>query len=143
MRCNTEREQEAAERTALIAKRNTLIRERYPHTHALYLRCEKSCFGVFWDKACQARRAQGAPPLPLHICMDAAETACRVSGEEHDALSRRLKEVIEQARRTMARRPRRNRRGDIIWPKMLPFASITLRRRLPVELSNRVLCMAV
>ena len=117
---------------AIIAKSNALIRERYPHTHALYLRCEKSYFGVFWDM-----------PLPLHICMDAAETACRVSGEEHDALSRRLKEVIEQARRTMARRPRRNRRGDIIWPKMLPFASITLRRRLPVELSNRVLCMAV
>ena len=143
-------------------------------------------------------------PLQLHICMDAAETACRVSGEEHDALARRLKEVIEQARRTVASRPRRNRRGDIIWPKTLPFASITLpetiackaraffaaayatsssdrramhaqekafwtrhkrlctaiasakrdsddfcrvfmclRRRLPLELSNRVLCMAV
>ena len=183
----------AAERTALIVKSNTLIRERDPHTHALYLRCEKSYFGVFWDM-----------PLPLHICMDAAETACRVSGEEHDALARRLKEVIEQARRTMASRPRRNRRGDIIWPKTLPFASITLpetiackaraffaavhanscrdrramhahekafwvrhtrlctaiagakgdrddfcrvlmclRRRLPLELSNRVLCMAV
>ena len=178
---------------AAIAKSNTLIRDRYPHTHALYLRCEKSYFGVFWDM-----------PLPLHICMDAAETACRVSGEEHDALARRLKEVIEQARRTMASRPRRNRRGDIIWPKTLPFASITLpetiackaraffaavyatscrdrpamqaqerafwarhkrlcaavasakrdrddfchvlmclRRRLPFELSNRVLCMAV
>lgn len=143
-------------------------------------------------------------PLPLHICMDAAETACRVSGEEHDALSRRLKEEIEQARRAVASRPKRNRRGDIIWPKTLPFASITLpetiackaraffaaanaascrdhramhaqekafwvrrkrlctaiagakhdrddfcrvlmclRKRLPVELSNRVLCMAV
>ena len=189
---------------AAIAKNNTLIRDRYPDTHALYLRCEKSYFGIFWDKACQARRAQSALPLQLHICMDAAETACRVSGEEHDALARRLKEVIEQARRTMASRPRRNRRGDIIWPKTLPFASITLpetiackaraffaavyatscrdrpamqaqeraswarhkrlcaavasakrdrddichvlmclRRRLPFELSNRVLCMAV
>ena len=100
---------------ATIAKSNTLIRERYPHTHALYLRCEKSYFGVFWDM-----------PLPLHICMDAAETACRVSGEERDALARRLKEVMEQAWRTVASRPKCNRRGDIIWHKTLPFASITL-----------------
>ena len=178
---------------AAIAKNNTLIRDRYPHTHAVYLRCEKSYFGIFWDI-----------PLPLHICMDAAETACGVSGEEHDALAMRLKEEIEQARRTVARRLKRNRRGDIIWPKTLPFASITLpetiackaraffaavyatscrdrpamqaqerafwarhkrlcaavasakrdrddfchvlmclRRRLPFELSSRVLCMAV
>ena len=88
---------------ATIAKSNTLIRERYPHMHALYLRCEKSYFGVFWDM-----------PLPLHLCMDAAETACRVSGEQHDALARRTKEVLEQARRTAASRPKRNRRGDII-----------------------------
>ena len=27
---------------ALIAKRNTLIRDRYPHSHALHQRCEKS-----------------------------------------------------------------------------------------------------
>ena len=59
-------------------------------------------------------------------CMDAAETACRVSGEQHDALARRTKEVLEQARRTAASRPKRNRRGDIIWPQTLPFASITL-----------------
>ena len=98
-----------------IAKSNTLIRDRYPHTHALYLRCEKSYFGVFWDM-----------PLQLHICMDAAETACRISGEEHDALAMRLKEEIEQARRTVASRPKRNRRGDIIWQKTLPFASVTL-----------------
>ena len=178
---------------ATIAKSNTLIRDRYPDTHALYMRCEKCYFGVFWDM-----------PLQLHICMDAAETACRISGDEHDALAIRLKEEIEQARRTVASRPRRNRRGDIIWPKTLPFASITLpgtiackarvffaaahaassgdcramhahekafwarhkrlcaaiasakrdrddfcrvlmclRRRLPSELSNRVLCMAV
>ena len=99
---------------AAIAKSNTLIRDRYPDTHALYLRCEKSYFGIFWDKARQARRAQSALPLQLHICMDAAETACRVSGEEHDALAMRLKEEIEQARRTVASRPKRNRRGDII-----------------------------
>ena len=111
---------------AAIAKSNTLIRDRYPDTHALYLRCEKNYFGVFWDKACQARRAQSALPLKLHICMDAAETACGVSGEEHDTLVMRLKEEIEQARRAVASRPRRNRRGDIIWPKTLPFASITL-----------------
>ena len=178
---------------AAIAKNNTLIRDRYPDTHALHLRCEKNYFGAFWGM-----------PLQLHICMDAAETACRVSGEEHDALAMRLKEEIEQARRTVARRLKRNRRGDIIWPKTLPFASITLpetiackaraffaavyatscrdrpamqgqerafwarhkrlcaavasakrdrddfclvlmclRRRLPFELSNRVLCMAV
>ena len=88
-----------AERTALFAKSNTLIRDRYPDTHALYLRCEKNYFGVFWVKACQARRAL---PLQLHICMGAAETACRISGEEHDALAMRLKEEIEQARRTVA-----------------------------------------
>ena len=58
--------------------------------------------------------------------MDAAETACRVSGEEHDALAMRLKEEIEQARRTVASRLKRDRRGDIIWQKTLPFASITL-----------------
>ena len=100
---------------ATIAKSNTLIRDRYPHTHALYLRCEKSHFGVCWDMS-----------LPLHICMDAAETACRVSGEEHDALAMRLKEEIEQARHTVTSRPKRNRRGDIIWQTTLPFASITL-----------------
>ena len=100
---------------AAIAKNNTLIRDRYPHTHAVYLRCEKSYFGIFWDI-----------PLPLHICMDAAETACGVSGEEHDALAMRLKEEIEQARRTVASRLKRDRRGDIIWQKTLPFASITL-----------------
>ena len=111
---------------AAIAKSNTLIRDRYPHTHALYLRCEKNYFGVFWDNACQARRTQSALPLQLHICMDAAETACRISGEEHDALAMRLKEEIEQARRTVASRPKRNRRGDIIWQKTLPFASVTL-----------------
>ena len=77
-----------------IAESNTLIRDRYPHAHALYLRCEKSYFGFVWDDACQARRAQSALPLPLHICMDAAETACRVSGEEHDALAMRLNEEI-------------------------------------------------
>ena len=104
---------------AIIAKSNTLIRDRYPDTHALYLRCEKSYFGIFWDM-----------PLQLHICMDAAETACRISGEEHDALAIRLKEEIEQARRTVASRPRRNRRGDIIWPKTLPFASITLPKTI-------------
>ena len=32
---------------AAIAKSNTLIRDRYPDTHALYLRCEKSYFGNF------------------------------------------------------------------------------------------------
>ena len=194
----------AAERTALFAKSSTLIRDRYPDTHALYLRCEKNYFGVFWGNACQARRTQSALPLQLHICMDAAETACRISGEEHDALAMRLKEEIEQARRTVASRLKRNRRGDIIWQKTLPFASVTLpetiackarvlfaaayaascrdrramhaqekafwarhkrlctaiagakrdrddfcrvlmclRRRLPLELSNRVLCMAV
>ena len=95
---------------AAIAKSNTLIRDRYPDTHALYLRCEKSYFGIFWDKACQARRAQSALPLPLRICMDAADTACRVSGEEHDALAMRLKKEIEQARRTVASRPTRDRR---------------------------------
>ena len=100
---------------AAIAKSNTLIRDRYPDTHALYLRCEKNYFGVFWDM-----------PLQLHICMDAAETACRISGEEHDALAMRLKEEIEQARRTVASRPKRNRRGDIIWQKTLPLASVTL-----------------
>ena len=31
---------------AAIAKSNTLIRDRYPDTHALYLRCEKNYFGV-------------------------------------------------------------------------------------------------
>ena len=115
---------------AAIAKSNTLIRDRYPDTHALYLRCEKSYFGIFWDKACQARRAQRALPLQLHICMDAAETACGVPGEEHDTLVMRLKEEIEQARRAVASRPRRNRRGDIIWPKTLPFASITLPKTI-------------
>ena len=52
---------------AIIAKSIALIRERYPHTHALYLRCVKSYFGVFGDKSCQTRRAQSALPLPLHI----------------------------------------------------------------------------
>ena len=71
---------------ALIAKSNTLIRDRYPHSHALHQRCEKSYFGVFWDMAadaaapkalaCQARRAQSALPLQLHTFMDAAEVAC-------------------------------------------------------------------
>ena len=65
-------------------------------------------------------------PIQLHICMDAAETACGISGEEHDALAMRLKEEIEQARRTVASRPKRNRRGDIIWQNTLPFASVTL-----------------
>ena len=92
---------------AAIAKNNTLIRDRYPDTHALYLRCEKSYFGIFWDM-----------PLQLHICMDAAETACRVA--------MRLEEEIEQALRAMASRPKRNRRGDIIWQKTLPLASVTL-----------------
>ena len=110
---------------AAIAKSNTLIRDRYPHTHALYLRCEKNYFGVFWDM-----------PLQLHICMGAAETACRISGEEHDALAMRLKEEIEQARRTVASRPKRNRRGDIIWQKTLPFASVTL----PETIACRARC---
>ena len=126
----------AAERTALIAKSNTLIRDRYPHSHALHQRCEKSYFGVFWDMAadaaapkalaCQARRAQSALPLQLHTFMDAAEVACRISGEEHDALAMRLKEEIKHARCSAASRPKRDRRGNILWQKTLPFASATL-----------------
>ena len=165
---------------AAIAKNNTLIRDRYPDTHALYLRCEKSYFGIFWDM-----------PLPLHICMDAAETACRVSGEEHDALAMRLKEEIEQARRAVASRrhhlakdatfrqhnttqndrlqgasflrsctgnqlprpsrdacARHKRRCTVLADVKRDrndFCRVLrcLRRRLPFELSNRVLCMAV
>ena len=37
-----------------------------------------------------------------------------------------LKEEIGQARRTVASRPKRDRRGDIIWQETLPFASMTL-----------------
>ena len=106
---------------ATIAKSNTLIRDRYPHSHALHQRCEKSYFGVFWDMAadaaaptvlaCQARRAQSALPLQLHTFMDAAEVACRISGEEHDALAMRLKEEIKHARCSAASRPKRDRQN--------------------------------
>ena len=76
---------------------------------------KKSFFGVFWDM-----------PLQLHTFMDAAEVACRISGEEHDALAMRLKEEIEHARCSAASRPKRDRRGNILWQKTLPFASATL-----------------
>ena len=85
---------------ATIAKSNTLIRDRYPHSHALHQRCEKSYFGVFWDM-----------PLQLHTFMDAAEVACRISGEEHDALAMRLKEEIKHARCSAASRPKRDRQN--------------------------------
>ena len=85
---------------ALIAKSNTLIRDRYPHSHALHQRCEQSFFGVFWDMAadaagpqalaCQTRRAQSALPLQLRMRPssgvsriqpgDAALQLCRLPG---------------------------------------------------------------
>jgi len=111
---------------ATIAKSNTLIRDRYPHTHAIHRRCEKSYFGVFWDMACQARRAQSALPLQLHTFIDAAEVACGISGEEHDALAGQLHEAIWHARSTAAGRSKQDRRGNIVWQKTLPFASATL-----------------
>ena len=91
---------------------------------------KKNYFGIFWDM-----------PPQLQICMDAAETACRISGEEADALAIRLKEAIEQARRTVATRPRRNGRGDMIWQKTLSFVSKTLPE--PISCKARAFFAAV
>ena len=79
--------------------------------------------------------------MQLHTFMDAAEVACRISGEEHDALAMRLKEEIKRARCSAASRPKRDRRGNILWQNTLPFASATLPETIACK--ARVLFAAV
>jgi len=94
-----------------------------------YQRVEACFFGAFWDKACQARRAQSALPLQLLTFLDAVERTCGINGEEHEVFALQLQREIAAAR-SSAKNPARDARGEIKWEKTLPFAV----RALPDEI---------
>ncbi len=103
-----------------IAKHNAMIRMRFPMSDPFYQKVEACFFGAFWDM-----------PLQLLIFLDAAETTCGLTIEQHETFAQQLKQEIASAR-CCGDKPERERQGEIKWKKTLPFAI----RALPDEIER-------
>ena len=98
----------------VVAKHNAIYRARFPEDDKVYQMVENSFFGTFDDM-----------PIQLHIFADAAESASRCTGAEHEAQARRLAEQLAKAR-AWAGQPVRDGQGAVLWRKSLPFAGTAL-----------------
>jgi len=104
-----------------IAKYNAIVRMRFPVSDPFYQKVEACLFGTFWDM-----------PLPLVVFLDAAETTSGLSFEQHEAFARQLKRTLITTQQRESGKPERDRRGEILWKKTLPFAM----RALPDEIGR-------
>ena len=98
----------------VVAKHNAIYRARFPEDDKVYQMVENSFFGTFDDM-----------PIQLHIFADAAESASKCTGPEHEAQARCLAEQLAKAR-AWAGHPARDAQGTVLWRKSLPFAGPAL-----------------
>jgi hypothetical protein len=94
-----------------IAKYNATIRTRFPVSDRFLQEIEACLFGVFWGL-----------PLQLLIFLDAVETECALTAEQHDAFAHQLKQALA-AETACLEKPQRTKEGEIAWKKSLPFAT--------------------
>ena len=94
-----------------IAKYNATIRTRFPVSDPFLQEIEACLFGVFWGL-----------PLQLLVFLDAVETECGLTAEQHEAFAHDLRQALA-AETACLEKPQRTRGGDIAWKKSLPFAA--------------------
>ena len=94
-----------------IAKYNATIRARFPVSDPFLQGIEACLFGVFWGL-----------PFQLLVFLDAVETECGLTAEQHEAFAHDLRQALA-AETACLEKPQRTRGGDIAWKKSLPFAA--------------------
>ena len=94
-----------------IAKYNATIRTRFPVSDRFLQDIEACLFGVFWGL-----------PSQLLIFLDAVETECGLTAEQHDAFAHQLRQALV-AETACLEKPQRTKEGEIAWKKSLPFAT--------------------